>query len=178
MRRKFLALGFALVLIAALAVPAFSATMPLYMGPGPVCISPGMEAFDTMTGLPRDKDGYEACENLPEAAVTAGFPMLAPESVTGYQYRNIAAKPGTICISYSGCFNGLSVWKSTGDPFPALEAGLSTTTWQVGPRTVTVYEQNGSVRQARWTFGKYYYCFYAGFGQSEDTAKEIIAQIW
>lgn len=100
------------------------------------------------------------CDTLADAAALAGFDIIVPDSVEGYEERAITAiENDMIQVLYLHGDDEICVRKAAGDEDCSgdYNAYSEEKTVTVGDREVTLRGNNGKVMVAVWTEGGYSY---------------------
>lgn len=100
------------------------------------------------------------CETLADAAALAGFDIIVPDSVDGYEERAITAmEKDMIQVLYLHGDDQICVRKAAGDEDCSGDhnAYSEEKTVTVGDREITLRGNNGKVMVAVWTEGGYSY---------------------
>ena len=135
------------------------------------------------------------CDTLADAAALAGFDIIVPDSVDGYEERTVTAvENDMIQVMYLHGDDEICVRKAAGDEDCSgdYNAYSEEKTVTVGDREVTLRGNNGKVMVAVWTEGGYSYSIgvYAytqhndgvadpesNTGMTEDTITALAAQM-
>ena len=100
------------------------------------------------------------CDTLADAAALAGFDIIVPDSVDGYEERTVTAvENDMIQVMYLHGDDEICVRKAAGDEDCSgdYNAYSEEKTVTVGDREVTLRGNNGKVMVAVWTEGGYSY---------------------
>lgn len=100
------------------------------------------------------------CDTLADAAALAGFDIIVPDSVDGYEERAITAMENDmIQVQYFHGDDEICIRKATGEEECSgdYNAYSEEKTVTVGDREITLRGNNGKVMVAVWTEGGYSY---------------------
>lgn len=125
---------------------------------------------------------FTDCDTLEEAAQTAGFPLSAPDSISGgFSERVIrAVKDTMIEVIYYNETDKICIRKATGseDISGVYTKFDETTSVQVNKLEVTLKGNNGKITTALWTYDGYTYAITAtSDGMDKESVIRLIKEI-